>query len=197
MLITSQEIWGTMSKYGCDFSDEKMRNLADWVASQLARANEERQKFIGLFSDYEFSCKDFETAAKIWAQMRALQVKTKDELDLANETADAKVAAAIADVVEFVKGCEMIGPSPIGPLHGVGWNEAVRLVANRVEARAKSADASRALAEQIRKAKLDMLNDAQEIVNQELGMWGGQERQVLDGRLDEIVRRFSELTRTP
>jgi len=35
---------------------------------------------------------------------------------------------------EMVDGARTISPSPIGPLHGAGWNDAIRCVLNRLAA---------------------------------------------------------------
>jgi hypothetical protein len=39
------------------------------------------------------------------------------------------------ECIEIVRECRMISPSPIGPLHGAGWNDAIHAVEKRLQER--------------------------------------------------------------
>jgi len=47
---------------------------------------------------------------------------------------DVARGEALTETLKLITGCMMMGPSPIGPLHGAGWNQAVRFIEKRVVA---------------------------------------------------------------
>lgn len=47
---------------------------------------------------------------------------------------EQRVAQTAAEILLIIKGSRMIGQSPIGRLHQVGWNAAVSLISDRVRA---------------------------------------------------------------
>lgn len=71
------------------------------------------------------------------APIRAIGLYTQEQVDAL--LADAKiveqrVAQTAEGILSIIKGSRMVGQSPIGRLHQVGWNAAVSLISDRVRA---------------------------------------------------------------
>lgn len=47
---------------------------------------------------------------------------------------EQRVAQTAAEILLIIKGSRMVGQSPIGRLHQIGWNEAVSLISDRARA---------------------------------------------------------------